>query len=244
MTICDAVRRPSDCGMGPEVDAAGLNLAGALPIRDYDCIVPEAWSSRRLLPGARSAIVIGSGGRLLHRRRCASAPQSSVDLFVAQVVARGCERLRSLGWLARAFAYHETREGRYADLVALAQRAGLGAASRLGLLVHPDYGPWLSLRALVLTDRPLPEPPRTDFSPCEGCPAPCAEACPVSAPRSLPIGFDVGACGAERARGGLCQLRCAARHACVYGQDHAYDPEAEESHMTASLRPMLERARR
>jgi hypothetical protein len=221
--------------MGPELEAAGLNLAGAVPIAEYDRSVPEAWRSQRLLPSASSAVVIGGGGRLLHRCHRAAAAGSSLDRFVAEVVARGCERLRSLGWQARAFAYDETREGSYVDLVALARRAGLGGASRLGLLVQPEYGPWLSLRALVLTDRPLPEPPRTEFAPCDGCPAPCAEACPASAPRALPAGFDVAACGTQRARAGPCRLRCTARHACRLGQHHAYHPEAEARHMAAAL---------
>jgi hypothetical protein len=228
--------------MGPEVEAAGLNLAGALPIAEHDRIVPDAWRSHRLLPGATSAVVIGSGGRLLQRRHRASGRGSSLDQFVSEAVARGCERLRACGWRASAFAYDEMREGRCVDLVALARHAGLGGASRLGLLVHPDFGPWLSLRALVLTDRPLPGPPRTDLAPCGGCPAPCADACPVSAPRPLPAGFDVRACGAQRSREGPCRLRCAARHACVLGRDHAYEPEAEARHMAAALPALLARA--
>jgi hypothetical protein len=236
----DAVRRPSDCGLGPEPEAAGLNLAGVVPIAAYDRLVPDAWRAGRLLPGAVSALVIGGGGRALHRLHLRLAPDAPLDDFVAGVVARGCQRLRGAGWQARAFAYDEAREGSYVDLVALGRRAGLGAPSRLGLLLHPEYGPWCSLRALVLTDRPLPEPSETGFAPCDGCTAPCAEACPVAAPRALPAGFDVRACGAQRAREGPCRSRCAARRACVYGQDHAYDEAAEEGHMAASLSWVLE----
>jgi len=243
MAIVTAVGRPSECGMGPEVDSAGLNLAGVVPIRDYDRFVPEAWSSQLLLPTARSAIVIGCGGRSLHLSHRAGAPGASLDAFVAQIVARGCDRLRADGWAARAFAYDETRDGQFVDLIGLARRAGLGAESRLGLLLHPEYGPWLSLRALVLTDRSLPGPrAASDFSPCHGCAAPCAEACPAGAPGSLPPGFDIDACGAQRARAGPCQLRCAARRACVFGREHAYDFEAEESHMRVSLHEILSRA--
>jgi len=234
--------RPSDCGMGQEMDAAGLNLAGVLPIRVYDLAVSEAWSSTQLLPTARSAIVVGAGGKALSRSHRAAAPRASLDDFVAKIVAGGCARLRSLGWGTRALAYDAIRDGRHIDLIGLAQRAGLGAASRLGLLLHREYGPWLSLRALVLTERRLPETPRTDdFSPCEGCAAPCSEACPVSAPRASPAGFDIGACGARRALEGPCRLRCAARRACVLGQEHAYDLEVEEAHMAASLVEMLDR---
>jgi epoxyqueuosine reductase QueG len=155
---------------------------------------------------------------------------------VAQAIVRGCERLRERGWAAISFPYDDTRDGQHVDLIALARGAGLGAASRLGLLLHPEYGPWLSLRALVLTEKPPPEsPPRRDFSPCEGCSAPCTDACPVDAPRALPAGFDISACTNRRALGGSCQLHCAARRACIFGSEHAYDLDTEERHMRASL---------
>lgn len=235
--------RPSDCGMGLELDAAGLDLAAVVPIAEYDRAVPEGWASQRLLATARSAIVIGAGGRSLLRNHRARAQGASLDDFVAQTVVRGCERLRAEGWAAVQFAYDDTRDGQHVDLIALARHAGLGAPSRLGLLLHREYGPWLSLRALVLTERPLPESlPGEDFSPCEGCSAPCTEACPVDAPQALPAGFDIDLCAGSRALGGACRLHCAARRACIFGPEHAYDLDVEEDLMRASLGEMLARA--
>lgn len=236
--------RPSDCGMGPEMDSVGLNLAGFLPIEVYDRAVAESWSSRCLLPTARSAIVVGAGGTALFRSYREAAKLGSLDDFVARIVAGGCARLVSNGWESRAFGYDALRDGQHVDLIALAEHAGLGAPSRLGLLLHRLYGPWLSLRALVLTERRLPGTPRVDeFEPCESCAAPCTDACPVKAPRALPASFDIGACGARRAIDGPCQLRCAARRACVVGPEHAYDLEAEEFHMAASLHEIVARTR-
>ena len=58
------------------------------------------------------------------------------------------------------------------DLIALGVLSGLGGHSRLGLLVHREYGPWLSLRALVLTERRFADlGPAEEFEPCSGCPA-------------------------------------------------------------------------
>jgi hypothetical protein len=54
--------------MGPELEAAGLNLAAVLPIADYDRTAPRGWSSRQLLTTARCAVVIGAG--------CPSMPSS------------------------------------------------------------------------------------------------------------------------------------------------------------------------
>jgi hypothetical protein len=240
MSVLSEVVRPSDCGMGLEIDDAGLNLAGVLPIEDYDRAVPEAWASPQLLETARSAIVIGAGGGRLFDSHRAAAKGASLDAFVASSVARGCQRLRELGWAAHAFAYDETRDGRFVDLIALARLAGLGEASRLGLLLHPRYGPWLSLRAWVLTERPLPVSQQAaGFSPCVGCAAPCIDACPASAPRALPAGFDLGACAAQRTLAGPCQLRCAARRACIFGAEHAYGVAVEERLMRASLGEIL-----
>jgi hypothetical protein len=62
MSVFTEAVRPSDCGMGLELDAVGLNLAAPMPIADYDRAVPDGWTSQHLLATARSAIVIGAGG--------------------------------------------------------------------------------------------------------------------------------------------------------------------------------------
>lgn len=226
---------PSDCGLGEELEAIGLNLAGLLPAPVYDRAVPTPWRSHRLLPTARSAIVLAAGGDALFRHHRAAGASGSLDDFVGRSVDDGCERLRQQGWRSLPFGYEEKQRDHYVDLIALATLSGLGGHSRLGLLVHREYGPWLSLRALVLTERQFPDlRPSTMFEPCAECPAPCSEACPVAAPRPSPDGFDIRACGQQRAIPGRCQFHCDARSACVIGTEHAYDPEAEQAFMEAS----------
>ncbi len=217
----------------PLLDAAGLNVRGCLSAARYDERVPAAWRAARLCPGARSAVVVGNGGPA-HFRAFRAAPEARgrrdpLDRFTRRVV------LEAAGALAEGsvpLLYAERRGGRFADFVALGEAAGLGAPSRLGLLLHPEYGPWLAIRALVLTPLALPETrPLAGFAPCEGCPAPCAAACPGAAvPAS---GFDAGACARTRAALPACRARCAARNACVVGPEHAYGPEAEAHHMAA-----------
>src|SRR5262249_61091307 len=52
----------------------------------------------------------------------------------------------------------------------LAECAGLGRPSLLGVLVHPDYGPWLALRAAILPPFGLAAPRRAGgFCPCPPC---------------------------------------------------------------------------
>lgn len=222
---------PADIPQG--LRAAGLNLLGCLSRPRYDALVPEAWRAERLLPVARSVLVVASGGRALFAafRRSPEAQREPdpLDAFTRRVVEAAAEQL---GGPWRALFAHERRGGVFADFVALGRAAGLGEPSRLGLLLHPVYGPWLSIRALILTPRQRPEtPPLADFAPCRGCPAPCGAACPGGA--VAPAGFDVTACVATRRREPACGSRCAARRACVVGPQHAYTAQAEALHMRA-----------
>jgi hypothetical protein len=219
------------------LEAAGLGRLGVLAISRYDALVPAAWGSAALRPGARSALVVASGGRALFEAFCA-APEAALavdplDAYARRVVEEAAGRL---GGGARALFAYERRRGVYADFVALAQAAGLGAPSRLGLLLHPQFGPWLSIRAVLLTQREIAETASLPgFAPCDGCSAPCVRACRGGAVPGGPRGFDVAACRATRLSESACRSRCDARRACVVGPDHAYSPEAEAHHMRASL---------
>ncbi len=239
---------------------AGMGLLGVLAATRYDALVPAAWRTPALRPGARSALVVASGGRALFdafsaaseaalaRPKAAQRAEGErsrrsndpLDAYSRRVVEAAAGRL---GGGARALFAFERRGGVYADFVALGQAAGLGAPSRLGLLLHPEFGPWMSIRAVLLTEREVAETgPASGFDPCSGCPAPCVRACrgaavPAAARGfdSARLGFDVAACRATRASDPGCRLRCDARRACVIGPDHAYSPEAEAHHMRASL---------
>lgn len=221
---------PHALGLHPGLEEAGVNLAGVLAIERYDALVPAAWRSAELLPEARSAVVLGCGGRTFGETVLASPDtdrrEHPLDHFTARVVGRAAAVLASRGAPTRALYYQQRRDGQFADFVGLARECGLGAPGRLGLLLHPVYGPWMSLRALLLTAAPLtPTPPRLDFDPCRGCPAPCAAACPGKA-----VGleaFDTDACMRTTLADIHCRDSCAARRACVLGREHAYLPALE-----------------
>ncbi|MEN9577183.1 MAG: hypothetical protein RJA70_192 [Pseudomonadota bacterium] len=56
----------------------------------------------------------------------------------------------------------------------LARHIGFASLAPVQLSVHPVYGPWVSLRAVVCVDRPAPPSraaPRD--APCDECPKPC-----------------------------------------------------------------------
>jgi hypothetical protein len=222
--------------MGSALDAAGLNLCGALSVVSYDSLVPAAWRTAALLPDARTALVVGSGGRALwDALRTApefDAVSDTIDTYTARTLEILVGDLARAGHPSRALYPLERRGGAWADFVALARQAGLGVSSRLGLLLHPVYGPWLSIRAVLLTGLECPfGAPISEFDPCEGCAAPCAEVCPGGAVG--PEGISASVCYAAQRTEPACALRCSARHACVLGAEHVYAAEAEAHHMSS-----------
>jgi epoxyqueuosine reductase len=64
-----------------------------------------------------------------------------------------------------------------------AHLAGLGVIGKNNLLVTPDYGTRVRLRAIFIEAALKPTGP-IDFDPCNGCHRPCHKACPRDAFRS------------------------------------------------------------
>lgn len=74
--------------------------------------------------------------------------------------------------------YHVERGGVYLKDVAV--KAGLGTIGRNNLLVTPEFGPRVRLRAMTLSAQLAPTP-KLDFDPCRDCDAPCIAHCPQGA---------------------------------------------------------------
>ncbi len=95
---------------------------------------------------------------------------------LARVVQDLCDwAAGELGLRATHFPYHVERGGIY--LKDAAVLAGLGCIGLNNLLVTPEFGPRIRLRALAL-DRELPSTGRSDFDPCADCGRPCRRGCP------------------------------------------------------------------
>ena len=121
------------------------------------------------------------------------------------------------------------------DFRRLAVDAGLGWLSRTGLLLHPEHGLWLGLRAALFTTRQLPTtslPPGP--GPCVRCDAPCISACPGDAMTRVPTpeqpsAWDWRTCATFRV-GRPCHARCDVRNACPEGTESRYTDRAQAYH--------------
>jgi len=83
---------------------------------------------------------------------------------------KGCE--------ARGLPYYIVQGGIFLKDAAVI--AGLGCIGKNNMLVTPDYGPRVRLRAALL-DLKLPATGPSDFDPCPACDMPCRKACPQKA---------------------------------------------------------------
>lgn len=170
-SIADLKRSPSHTISGklPEYNGVGTTLEQGHNLAEV------TWPE-----GFKSAIVIAVA-HPIH--------QPELDWWLAGNTA-GNQRLIRIasglaGWLeseagiqSLKIPYHIERGGIY--LKDAAVLAGLGCIGRNNLLITPQYGPRLRLRAL-LTDADLPSSGGSGYDPCESCSAPCLSACPQNA---------------------------------------------------------------
>jgi hypothetical protein len=232
------------CALTPALARVGLNLVGAAAPDAYDARVPAQYALRNLAPEARGVVVIGHGGGAFwsaYRAFCARNPgheatADPVDGFTRAIVEAVARPI--VGQAAR-FLYPFRFPDDPVSFMTLAECAGLGRRSLVGVLVHPTFGPWIALRAAIVLPAVVRAPrPADGFDPCPTCvERPCIAACPGGAVSER--GWDVPRCGDHRARADdPCAPRCHARVACVIGREHRYPDDALVHHQTHA-RPAL-----
>lgn len=74
--------------------------------------------------------------------------------------------------------------------------AGLGCVGKNNMLITPDYGPRVRLRALFLEEELCPTGPLV-FDPCAACSAPCRKICPEQALSGKAVPFAAIDCPAD-----------------------------------------------
>jgi len=205
-----------------QLGPAGLDHLGVVDVAEWDARCRPETRSALIAPGARSIVVVASGGPALWQAFMAAcradpnpllATAHPLDAFVRRAIqaADGDHP-----WF---YAAHDATLP--LDFRTLAVLAGLGAPSRLGLVLDRRYGPWLGLRAAAFVPFELsPSPPAPDL--CQDCDAPCVTACPGDA--FVDGRWSVGRCAAWHQASSDCEASCAAREACPVGAEHTYPP--------------------
>lgn len=208
---------------------AGLNVVGVADPARWDAVCAPSRRTSELLPGARAIVVVGNGGRALwdafvadlraHPEHLADEPHP-LDAFVRRTVLAADA---ALGDTRRRWFWAAADAEVHLDFRVLAELAGLGGRSRLGLLLHPEFGPWLGLRAACFVETELPVHVPSPPDPCAGCPAPCVAACPGGA--FVDGQWSVDRCSAFHAASSVCASSCASRSACVAHPEARYTDE-------------------
>ncbi len=167
----------------------GMNLVGAIAAGDFDATQPRGRRVKERRDACGTVLLLASGGTsgwesvLADEGGRIGAPRPSyhpIDDWSARIAADVVATLFAAGFEAEA-CYPSDR--RALNFRQLAEQCGLGTVSPvLGHLLHPEYGPWVSLRAAILVDGlPFGASPNPDleFEPCTRCSRPCVTACPA-----------------------------------------------------------------
>jgi hypothetical protein len=146
--------------------AAGFDLVHA-----FDPATVAEAPGLAVLAGAPGALLVGNTRALWPPFSAALAdPGLAAD---PDPLDRYTERVIGAAFPARPIFYsHLPHAGRFLPFQRLAVLAGLGALSPSQLVIHPTYGPWFALRAVVLLDGPAPA--RLPIAPPCTCPPACA----------------------------------------------------------------------
>lgn len=213
--------------LAESIAASGVDLIQPFPVGVYNEVVapelqlPDFGDARSL------AILLGNTRVLWPRfiaalRRDQTLQQTAhpIDAYIEEAVRSAIARMSvpsaPLDSLEVRFA-HEPPPRRIA-IQRLAEIAGLAALAPSHLCVHPSYGPWLALRAVVVFPVLGPdERPAIRREPCASCSAPCLPA------------LDVAVAAGGATHDGLLanwRLWLAVRDACPVGKQHRYADSA------------------
>jgi cyanocobalamin reductase (cyanide-eliminating) / alkylcobalamin dealkylase len=128
---------------------AGFDITAMLPWQSAVAIAPILQTLHTSNESHTHALLIGNTKRLWPRFVAAyqSNPQmrQSSDPFDGWIE----QQLSGLLEQRKHFFGHRAYSGAYVPLQRLAVAAGIGKMSATHLVIHPVYGPWFSLRAIV-----------------------------------------------------------------------------------------------
>lgn len=228
-----------------ELARRGLDLVAPFVVQEYNGAVAPELGLPTFGREATLGLLIGSTKvfwpTFLAALRTQPELQRSEDPvqdFVEGVVTQFRQGI-SLPTEAR-FA-HETSAGRLVAFQRLAQIAGLAWLAPCNLSIHPDYGPWIALRAAVLIDE-VGELASIGKAPagCDACAAACLPA--FERARATLLGARVGTTGEVSSAEDGWRPWLAVREACPLGREHRYSEDQIQYHYGKDRNALLRAA--
>ncbi len=194
----------------------GFNLTGVTdgqPYQDH-------------LPGCKSAVVFANGGTqfwecliedIRENPKNFSDHQHPVDDFVGRCI----QEVDPSPDNSRRWIQCSDTADVFVDFRVLGQQGGLGHPSPVGLLIHPEYGLWVSLRMVLLTTERIPLSAKDISNPCDTCvEMPCIQSCPAGAVQKS--GWSLQRCAQFHQDSEDCASKCHSRLACPVGREHRH----------------------
>ena len=219
-----------------ELVEAGLTLQAAIAVDDLDEQTLSALADSQIdVASSRTLLMFAQAGRTFWEQSVVDhldLPNPFDDRARSIVAEWFAQNHPGARWVAVYPGPAPIPLGR------LAQQAGWGAASPLGLTINPEYGLWSAHRIVVLTELCFSSTPQRTQPPhpCSSCAeTPCVATCPVGAV-SIGDGYDVEACARHRIEvESPCDEQCLARNACPVGDEHRYGSDQMRHHYGAGL---------
>lgn len=205
-----------------ELRANGLDLTATTTVQQYNPLVDIPFRLPDFDRSSTLVLVIGNTKALWpHITNIWNDPiyaADPVDTYCDRAITRAVEPV-DVAYDIRF--YHEPPPRRIA-LQRLAQVAGMAGLSESHLCVHPEFGPWIALRAAVVfdTDGELSTP---TSAPCD-----CAAGCRPA----LEAALDAGEPQRRSDLNDRWKLWLAVRDACPVGQAHRYSEQQIRYHYT------------
>jgi hypothetical protein len=226
-----------------EVAAAGFDVFGAVAVDAYNAVLEPAFADYRLPDlGCPQALVLLAGNTRRLWPLFLSAYRGSelaheahpLDAYSRLHLGCGASRVAERFGVAHAVRYSFDPPPDTVAVQRLAVLTGAAEASPVGLCIHPQHGPWWSLRAALVFALPGPRPTAS---------APTCSACrerPCLSARNRAI----ASCGVPPAQitGDIFvktwRQWLAMRDACPVGRDSRYGESQVEYHYAKDRRAL------
>ena len=226
-----------------EFKGLGFNVVG----------VTDGTPYQQYLAGCRSAVVFANGGTLfwecfLEDIRKSPKHLSNHEHPIDDFVSRCIQSVDPTPSSSRRWIQCSETSDIFLDFRVLGRESGLGYESPLGLLIHPMYGLWVSMRMVLLTTDVIENIEKIEnietieqtdstsicSNPCTGCvEKPCITSCPAGAVTTE--GWSVQPCASFHEVSERCTVKCHSRLACPVGKESRHSPLQQLYHNARTI---------